>query len=161
MTQVAEEIRSAAYHEVVVCDRSALDNYAYMVLACGRQKPLEPLVDHWMKSYDLLFKVPIRGAPPPTASATPTSSSCARSTSSWTSCSRSASSSTRGCRRASAASGRSFRPKKCCGYPLCVSACSDADALESRLPPDNFWRREWLTTTKPYVLPEENLAELT
>ncbi len=63
MTQVAEEIRSAAYHEVVVCDRSALDNYAYMALACGRQKPYERFVAHWMKTYDLLFKVPISGAP--------------------------------------------------------------------------------------------------
>ena len=59
MTQVAEEIRSAAYHEVVVCDRSALDNYAYMALACGRQKPYERFVAHWMKSYDL----PILGTP--------------------------------------------------------------------------------------------------
>jgi len=62
MTQVAEEIRSRAYNDVVVCDRSALDNYAYMVLACGRQKPFERFVAHWMKSYDLLFKVPISGA---------------------------------------------------------------------------------------------------
>jgi nicotinamide riboside kinase len=61
LTQVTEEIRSAAYHEVVVCDRSALDNYAYMVLACGRQRPFERFVAHWMKSYDLLFKVPILG----------------------------------------------------------------------------------------------------
>jgi nicotinamide riboside kinase len=64
MTQVAEEIRSAANHEVVVCDRSALDNYAYMVLACGRQKAFERFVAHWMKSYDLLFKVPVAGRPP-------------------------------------------------------------------------------------------------
>ena len=62
MTQVAEEIRTRAYHDVVVCDRSALDNYAYMVLACGRQKPFERFVAHWMKTYDLLFKVPISGA---------------------------------------------------------------------------------------------------
>ncbi len=62
MTQIAEEIRSAAHHQVVVCDRSVLDNYAYMVLACGRQKAFEGLVNHWMKSYDLLFKVPIAGA---------------------------------------------------------------------------------------------------
>ena len=61
MTQVAEEIRSGAYNEVVVCDRSAIDNYAYMVLACGRQKPFERFVAHWMKSYDLLFKVSISG----------------------------------------------------------------------------------------------------
>ena len=62
MTQVAEEIRSAAHHEVVVCDRSVLDNYAYMALACGRQAPIERFVAHWMKTYDLLFKVPISGA---------------------------------------------------------------------------------------------------
>ena len=34
-TQIAEEIRSAAHHEVVVCDRSVLDNYAYLVFAAG------------------------------------------------------------------------------------------------------------------------------
>jgi nicotinamide riboside kinase len=62
MTQVAEEIRSKVGNDVVVCDRSALDNYAYMVLACGRQKPFERFVAYWMKSYDLLFKVPIVGA---------------------------------------------------------------------------------------------------
>jgi thymidylate kinase len=60
-TQIAEEIRSAAHHEVVVCDRSVLDNYAYLVFAAGRQRWLEPLVNRWMKSYDLLFKVPFAG----------------------------------------------------------------------------------------------------
>jgi len=60
-TQIAEEIRSAVHHEVVVCDRSVLDNYAYLVFAAGRQRWLEPLVNRWMKSYDLLFKVPISG----------------------------------------------------------------------------------------------------
>jgi nicotinamide riboside kinase len=65
MTQVAEEIRSAAHNAVVVCDRSALDNYAYMVLACGRQPALEPFVDSWMKTYDVLFKVPVVGAATP------------------------------------------------------------------------------------------------
>lgn len=61
-SQVAEEIRSASQHAVVVCDRSALDNYAYLVFACGRQKPIERFVDYWMKTYDLLFKVPIGGS---------------------------------------------------------------------------------------------------
>jgi predicted ATPase len=60
-SQVAEEIRSASQHEVVVCDRSALDNYAYLAFACGRQRAIERFVDYWMKSYDLLFKVPISG----------------------------------------------------------------------------------------------------
>jgi nicotinamide riboside kinase len=62
-TQVAEEIRAGVQHPVVVCDRSALDNYAYMALACGRQKPVERFVDWWMKSYDLLFKVPFTPGP--------------------------------------------------------------------------------------------------
>jgi len=61
-TQIAEEIRSAAHHEVVVCDRSVLDNYAYLVFAAGKQRWLEPLVNRWMRTYDLLFKVPISGA---------------------------------------------------------------------------------------------------
>lgn len=60
-TQVAEEIRSSAHHEVVVCDRSVLDNYAYMTFACGRQKAIERFVDYWMRTYTLLFKVPISG----------------------------------------------------------------------------------------------------
>lgn len=59
MTQVAEEIRSASTHDVVVCDRSVLDNYAYLQLGCGRNRPIERFVDHWMKTYDLLFKVPV------------------------------------------------------------------------------------------------------
>ena len=63
-TQVAEEIRSASGHDAVVCDRSVLDNYAYMVLACGRQRWLEPLVYRWMKTYAMLFRVPIAGAAP-------------------------------------------------------------------------------------------------
>jgi nicotinamide riboside kinase len=63
MTQIAEEIRSGAHHQVVVCDRSVLDNYAYMLLACGRQRAFETLARYWMKSYDLLFKVPISGQP--------------------------------------------------------------------------------------------------
>ena len=62
MTQVAEEIRSASHHDVVVCDRSVLDNYAYMSFACGRQRAIERFVDYWMRSYDLLFKVPLSGA---------------------------------------------------------------------------------------------------
>jgi thymidylate kinase len=60
-TQMAEEIRSASQHDVVICDRSVLDNYAYMMFACGRQKAIERFVDYWMRTYDVLFKVPISG----------------------------------------------------------------------------------------------------
>jgi len=63
MTQVAEEIRSASAHDIVVCDRSVLDNYAYLALATGRQKPIERFVDHWRKTYDIHSKVPIEGEP--------------------------------------------------------------------------------------------------
>ncbi len=60
-TQMAEEIRSGSQHDVVVCDRSVLDNYAYLMLAFGRQLPIERFMHHWMKGYDLLFKVPFTG----------------------------------------------------------------------------------------------------
>ncbi|MCL4846422.1 MAG: AAA family ATPase [Acidobacteria bacterium] len=61
MTQIAEEIQSAAHHAVVVCDRSVLDNYAYLAHACGRQVDIERLVDYWLRTYDLLIKVPVAG----------------------------------------------------------------------------------------------------
>jgi nicotinamide riboside kinase len=63
MSQVAEEIRAAPTHDVVICDRSVLDNYAYMHYACGRQRWAERLVAHWLATYDLLFYVPPSGAP--------------------------------------------------------------------------------------------------
>lgn len=62
-TQIAEEIEAASQYEVVVCDRSVLDNYAYLVARSGRQAELEPLVRHWVRGYHALFKVPVTGAP--------------------------------------------------------------------------------------------------
>src|SRR6187401_2396888 len=58
-TQVAEEIRAASHSDVVVCDRAALDNYAYFFLACGRDLAVEKFVEMWMKTYDLLIRVPV------------------------------------------------------------------------------------------------------
>ncbi len=58
-TQVAEEIRAASHSDVVVCDRAALDNYAYFFLACGRDLAVERFVLMWMKTYDLLIRVPV------------------------------------------------------------------------------------------------------
>ena len=58
-TQVAEEIRAASHSDVVVCDRAALDNYAYFFLACGRDVAVERFVEMWMKTYDLLIRVPV------------------------------------------------------------------------------------------------------
>jgi nicotinamide riboside kinase len=62
-TQMAEEIAAAAMYEVVICDRSVLDNYAYLVARVGRRPELDPLVQNWVRTYDALFKVPILSAP--------------------------------------------------------------------------------------------------
>jgi hypothetical protein len=61
--QIAEELIAMARYPVVVCDRSALDNYVYLLLAAGVQPGLEALVDWWMSTYDLLVHVPIVEAP--------------------------------------------------------------------------------------------------
>lgn len=62
-TQIAWEIAHAAAFEAIICDRAVLDNYAYLVQAAGRQPDLDGLVGHWMKTYDLLVKVPVLAAP--------------------------------------------------------------------------------------------------
>lgn len=64
-TQIAEEVIAAARYPVVICDRSALDNYVYMLIAAGRQPALDDLVEHWMRTYDLLVVVPITEEPSP------------------------------------------------------------------------------------------------
>lgn len=64
-TQIAEELVAQVRYPVVLCDRSALDNYAYLLLAAGRQPGLEALVDFWMTTYDLLVHVPIVEEPRP------------------------------------------------------------------------------------------------
>ncbi len=64
-SQIAEEIQAESRYPVVICDRSVLDNYAYLLLAAGRQVSLEPLIDSWMARYDLLVHVPIVSSPCP------------------------------------------------------------------------------------------------
>ena len=64
-SQIAEEISAEARYPVVICDRSVLDNYVYLLLAAGRQDRLEPLIDAWMADYDLLVQVPIVASPSP------------------------------------------------------------------------------------------------
>ena len=58
-TQVAAELAAEAEGEIVVCDRSVLDNYAYLVHQAGRQPAYDALVSDWIGSYDALFKVPV------------------------------------------------------------------------------------------------------
>ena len=58
-TQIADEIHAAARHDVTICDRSLLDNYVYLLIAAGRQPPLESFLQSWLETYDLLVHVPI------------------------------------------------------------------------------------------------------
>ncbi len=64
-TQMAWEIEAEATHELVLCDRSVLDNYCYLVHASGTSPMWEGVLDHWMASYDLLVYVPIWRRPTP------------------------------------------------------------------------------------------------
>jgi hypothetical protein len=62
-TQVAWEIEARAGHETVLCDRSVLDNYCYLVHAAGTIRAWEHFLDYWMATYDLLVHVPISTHP--------------------------------------------------------------------------------------------------
>lgn len=62
-TQIAEELAAQSEYDVVLCDRSVLDNYVYLLLAAGPQPTLEGLVESWMATYDLLLHVPVVEAP--------------------------------------------------------------------------------------------------
>jgi hypothetical protein len=57
-TQCAREIAAQAKAEIVVCDRSVLDNYAYLVHAVGRRHDLDEWVRRWCATYSAFFKVP-------------------------------------------------------------------------------------------------------
>ncbi|MEP6767857.1 MAG: AAA family ATPase [Acidobacteriota bacterium] len=61
-TEIAEELVAENKAEVVICDRSVLDNYCYL-LQTGKHPMLEPLVRWWTGTYRLLIKVPIVGTP--------------------------------------------------------------------------------------------------
>jgi nicotinamide riboside kinase len=58
-TQIAQEIAAASQYEVVICDRSVLDNYAYLVHRVGRRAEYDALVRAWVATYDGMFKVPV------------------------------------------------------------------------------------------------------
>jgi nicotinamide riboside kinase len=62
-TQIAEELVAGERYEVVICDRSVLDNFVYLILAAGSQPSLKELVDHWITTYALLVRVPITEDP--------------------------------------------------------------------------------------------------
>jgi GTPase SAR1 family protein len=65
LTQIAEELVAAARYPVVLCDRSVLDNYVYLLTAAGADAAFDDLVARWLPSYDLLVYVPILDTPSP------------------------------------------------------------------------------------------------
>ena len=66
LAQIAEELVAAARYPVVLCDRSVLDNYVYLLLASGRRRAVR---SRWSRggcaSYDLLVHVPMLATPSP------------------------------------------------------------------------------------------------
>jgi nicotinamide riboside kinase len=56
---IVAELEASVRAEVVVCDRSVLDNYAYFRHKFGRRPHLDALVKEWVGTYTLLVKVPI------------------------------------------------------------------------------------------------------
>ena len=64
--QIAAELDAAARAPHVICDRSVLDNYCYLVNKFGRQHYLEHWLEWWMGTYSLLVGVPplADGIPP-------------------------------------------------------------------------------------------------
>jgi len=62
-TQIAWEIDAATNSEVVLCDRSVLDNYCYLVHAAGSLRAWESFIDYWLPTYDVLVHVPISDYP--------------------------------------------------------------------------------------------------
>jgi nicotinamide riboside kinase len=62
-TQIAREVAAADKYNAVICDRSVLDNYAYLVHQVGRVTSLEPMIHRWLETYTRLIKVPISEPP--------------------------------------------------------------------------------------------------
>jgi hypothetical protein len=64
--QIAKELDTSARGGHLICDRSVLDNYCYLVNKFGRQPQLEQWLSWWLESYSLLVSVPpmADGIPP-------------------------------------------------------------------------------------------------
>lgn len=64
--QIAAELDVSSRARHLICDRSVLDTYCYLVNKFGRQQPLEQWLSWWLNSYSLLVSVPpmADGIPP-------------------------------------------------------------------------------------------------
>lgn len=61
--QIAEEVIAGERNDIVICDRSVLDNFVYLLLSSGSQPTLDSLVTSWLGSYALLVWVPVLDDP--------------------------------------------------------------------------------------------------
>lgn len=59
-TQIARELELENRYKIILCDRSILDDYAYFFNKFGEDKVLEHLISEYLKTYNFLFKVPVR-----------------------------------------------------------------------------------------------------
>jgi thymidylate kinase len=58
-TSIARELELGKIYPNIICDRSVLDNYVYLYHRFGHIPELYALATYWIRTYDLLFKVPI------------------------------------------------------------------------------------------------------
>jgi GTPase SAR1 family protein len=58
-TTIARELELGNIYPNVICDRSVLDNYVYLYHRFGHIPELHRLATYWIRTYDLLFKVPL------------------------------------------------------------------------------------------------------
>lgn len=65
--QIQLEIEKAARTDVLICDRSVLDNFAYYIRLYGRRgeryDALSPFCSYWTTTYDLLIRLPLASPP--------------------------------------------------------------------------------------------------
>ena len=57
-TTIARELELGKIYPNIICDRSVLDNYVYLYHKFGHIPELHGLTRYWVRTYDLLFKVP-------------------------------------------------------------------------------------------------------
>lgn len=63
--QIAAELVAAYRAPHVICDRAVIDNYCYLMNKSGPRPSLEPWLEAWTTTYDILAHVPLADSPPP------------------------------------------------------------------------------------------------
>ncbi len=57
-TTISRELELNKIYPNIICDRSVLDNYVYLYHKFGHIGELHALTSYWVRTYDLLFRVP-------------------------------------------------------------------------------------------------------